>query len=173
MSGTRSIPLGLVILAALGAIPSVRAADNAALDFSGVYTLTGAKGSLKIKKASSWLLEVVQTGEDIKVAKTTDGKTTTNRFLRDGTEGPYISEGGIKGVCTARWKGKTLVIDTNVVSSPQRGRPDVRIHTREQWTLSSDLKTLTIRNDVDFPNSGLGGFQVIEPWSEIYSRNLQ
>jgi hypothetical protein len=165
--------LMLVIFAVLGPIPSIRAADNAKLDFSGAYTLTGAKGSLKIDKASIWILDVVQSGAEIKITKTIDGKATTNRFMLDGSEALYVSEGGVKGTCTARWKGKTLIIDTNIATRPQRGGPEVRTHTREQWTLSSDLKTVTIRSDVDFPDSGLGGFQIVEPWSEIYTRNRQ
>jgi hypothetical protein len=160
-----------IVLAAAATIPAVRAADNAKIDFSGAYTLTGAKGSFKMNKSSTWLLDVVQSGAEINVTKTTDGKTTANRFMLDDTEAPYVSEDGVKGTCTARWKGRTLVIDINVTSRPQRGGPEVRMHTREQWTLSPDLKTLTIRSDVDFPNSGLGGFQVVEPWSEIYARN--
>lgn len=160
-----------IVLAAAGTIPAIRAADNAKIDLSGAYTLTGAKGSFKMNRGASWRLDVVQAGAEINVTKTTDGKATANRFMLDGTEAPYVSEGGAKGTCTARWTGKTLVIDTYVASRPQRGGPEVRIHTREQWTLSPDLKTLTIRSDVDFPNSGLGGFQVVEPWSEIYTRN--
>ena len=49
----------------------------------------------------------------------------------------------------------------------------VPLRAQEQWALSSDLKTVTIRSDVDFPNAGLGGFRVVEPWSEIYTRNRQ
>lgn len=37
------------------------------------------------------------------------------------------------------------------------------VKTKERWPFSSDGKTLTIKNDVEFPNSGLGSFQVIEP----------
>jgi hypothetical protein len=163
----------LVVFVALAPTPRIRAADNAKLDFSGAYTLSGAKGSFKIDKASSWLLDVVQNEAEIKITKTLAGKATTNRFMLDGTEVPYVSEGGVRGTCTAKWKGKTLIIDTSIATRPQRGGPEVRIHTREQWTLSSDLKTVTIRSDVDFPNSGLGGFQVVEPWSEIYTRSRQ
>jgi hypothetical protein len=160
-----------IVLAAAATIPAIRATDNAKTDFSGAYTLTGAKGSFKMNKSSSWLLDVVQAEAEINITKTRDGKATANRFMLDGTEAPYVSSGGVKGTCTARWKGKTLVIDTNVAPRPQRGGPGVQIHTREQWTLSPDLKILTIRSDVDFPNSGLDGFQVVYPWSEIYTRN--
>jgi len=29
----------------------------------------------------------------------------------------------------------------------------MRIHTKEQWDLSADSKTLTIRSEVDFPDA--------------------
>lgn len=150
---------------------AVKAADVAKPDFSGVYTLTGAKGSFKMNKASRWIMEVVQTDIDVRITKTIDGRATTNRFLLDGTEAPFTSEGNAKGACSARFKGRALMLDTQVTTSPQRNGPDVQIHTKEQWTLSSDLKTLTLRSDVDFPKSGLGGFQLVEPWSEIYTRS--
>jgi len=31
-------------------------------------------------------------------------------------------------------------------------RLNVRVHTKEQWQLSKDGKTLTIKSDVDFPD---------------------
>jgi hypothetical protein len=75
------------------------------------------------------------------------------------------------GTCAAHFKGKALVLEVQVTSHPTPNGPSVQMHTREQWTLSSDRKTLNSHTDVDFPNSGLGGFQVIEPWSETYARN--
>jgi len=147
------------------------AADNARSDFSGAYTLTGAKGSFKMNKASRWALQVVQTDGDITITKTVDGKPTINRCTLDGSASPYITEGGAKGSCTARFKGRALVIETSVTTHPQPAGPEVRIHTREQWTASSDSKLLTIRSDVDFPDTPLAGFQPVEPWSEIYTRD--
>jgi tetratricopeptide (TPR) repeat protein len=145
--------------------------DPSKPNFGGSYTLTGAKGSFKINKGSKPLLQVVQSATEILITKTSDGKAPTHRFALDGSETPHATETGAKGTGTAHFKGKTLVIDVQVVNRPAPNGPDVQIHTREQWALSNDLKTLTIRTDVDFPNSGLGGFQVIEPWSEIYTRN--
>ena len=140
-------------------------------DFSGSYTMTGVKGGSKSMKSGSSALQVTQTDTSIEVTKIIDGKSSMNRFKLDGTEIPYKSEGGAQGVGAARFKGKTLTIDTQVSTRPQANGPAVQIHTKEQWTLSADLETLTIRTDVDFPTSGLSGFQLIEPWSEIYTRS--
>lgn len=171
VSGSTLSGLGkLLILGALSAvIPEAAGTDRP--DFSGSYTLTGTKGASKTKRATASLLQVIQTGAEIEVSRTFDGKAYLNRLKLDGTEGEYRSEGGAQGTSTARFKGKALIIDTQVTTRPQANGPAVQIHTRERWTLSSDLRTLIIRSDVDFPNSGLGGFQVIEPWSEIYTRN--
>jgi hypothetical protein len=144
-------------------------ADSGKPDFSGSYSLTGAKGALKVNKTAPWLLRVVQSSSDIEITRTADGKVTTNQCKLDGTESSYTSSGGVKLMCTVRFNGKTLILETWVGSHPQANGTAVQIHTKQQWTLSSN--TLTIRNDVDFPKSGLSGFQLIEPWSEIYIKN--
>jgi hypothetical protein len=77
----------------------------------------------------------------------------------------------VEGTSQTQFKGKSLAVDIFVVTTPTPNGPKVQIHTKERWELSSDLKTLTIRKEVDFPTVPLGGFQVIEPWSEIYTRN--
>lgn len=147
------------------------APDPTKPDFSGSYTLTGTKRSAAMNKASQTVLQVVQRRDEIAVTKTIEGKPLTNRFKLDGNEAPYVTEGGVMGTCAAHFKGKALVLEVQVTSHPTPNGPSVQMHTREQWTLSSDRKTLNSHTDVDFPNSGLGGFQVIEPWSETYARN--
>jgi tetratricopeptide (TPR) repeat protein len=160
----------LLIIAAVPIVIS-EAAGPEKSDFSGSYTMTGIKGGSKSKKPGSSALQVIQTDTSIEVTRIIDGKASMNRFKLDGTETPFRSDGGAQGIGTARFKGKTLVIDTQVATRPQTNGPAVQIHAKEQWSLSADLKTLTIRTDVEFPNSGLGGFQLIEPWSEIYTRS--
>lgn len=154
---------------ALGSVISY-AGEGDKPDFTGSFSLSAVKGALKITKADPWLLRIAQTDQDIEITKMADGKSTTNRFKLDGTESPYTTESGVKGVSKARIKGKTLIVETLVIVHPKSNGPAVQTHTKEQWKLSSDLKTLTIRNEVDFPNSGLGGLQLVEPWSEVYTR---
>jgi len=147
----------------------VMAADKP--DFSGTYTLTGSKGGFKIKKGDSWTLQVDQTEAAVKVTIVQDGNRTSNQFLLNGAETIYVSPGGVKGTSKSQLKGKSLIVDTLVESHPTPDGPAVQLHTREQWALSSNSKTLTIQSQVDSPTFPLGGFQVIEPWSEIYTRN--
>jgi len=160
-----SVPLVVVLFASSASV----AADRT--DFSGTYTLRGGKGASKLNKRDSSTLRVIQTEATIEIAKAVEGKQNVNRFQLDGSEGEYNNSGGQKGVGKARFKGKTLVLDTLVTARPLPAGPDIQIHTRERWELSSDSKTLTIRSDVDFPNSLVPDFQLIQPWSEVYTRN--
>ncbi len=156
---------GLLILAAAPILNS-EASGAEKPDFSGSYAITGVKGGSKSKAPGGSAVQVTQTDTAIEVTKVIDGRSSMNRFKLDGTESPYRSEGGAQGSATARLKGKTLTIDTQVVTRPQANGPAVQIHKKEEWNLSSDFQTLTIRTDVDFPNSGLGGLQLMDPLRE-------
>ena len=115
-------------------------------------------------------MEVSQADSTIEVTTNQNGLRTKNKFLFSGAESIYVSPGGVKGTSKTQLKGKTLTIETFINSSPTPNGNAVQLHTRERWELSSDSKTLTIHQQVDSP-SVPGGFQVIEPWSEIYTRN--
>jgi len=150
-------------------LPTMIAAEKP--DFSGTYVLTGSKGSFKFKKDIVWTLSVVQTDASIEVIKVMDGKQNVNRFPLDGTEGAYMSSGGVAGKCKVQFKEKYLIWDISTTTHPQPGGPAVTMHTRERWELSPDLRKLTIHSDVDFPQFQRLPISVIEPWSEIYTRN--
>jgi hypothetical protein len=146
-------------------------ADANKPDFSGSYTLKHSKKASKAEREKVWTLQVKQTESAIQVTRVMDAHPNTNEFPLNGGEGRYVSPGGPAGTCKARWKGKTLVLDSLVIAHPQANGPAVQLHTKERWELSSDLKTLTIRSDVDFPGSLVNNFQLVEPWTEIYTRN--
>jgi hypothetical protein len=143
-------------------------------DFSGAYTLRGIKGGFKMKKGDSWTLRVVQGEAVIEITKVMDVHQNTNKYRLDSTQGVYDSPGGPKGTCTARFKGKSLILDAFVTMHAQPNGPVVQIHTRERWELSLDSKTLTIRTDLDgYVQLGASrGFtKSPERWSEIYWRD--
>jgi hypothetical protein len=140
------------------------------IDFSGSYTLTASKGALKLR-GKVWTLKVKQTESAIEVTRVMDGHQNVNNVPLDGSTGVYVSPGGPTGTCKAQLKAKSLVLETLLVSRPQPSGPVVRLHTKERWELSSDSKTLTIRSEIDSPQSLLEGIQIVEPWSEIYTRN--
>jgi hypothetical protein len=140
-------------------------------NFDGSYTMTGRKGEAKSAKYDHWTMSVAQTEVAIKVTRMMESGTSVNNFPLDGTEGSYTSPKGVVGKCKGQFKGKDLILESIVTSKPAPNGPAVEVRTRERWELSSDSRTLTIRSDVDFPLSPINGFQVIEPWTDIYSRN--
>lgn len=143
------------------------------LDFSGSYNLIKTTGAAKPAKSEAWTLRVVQTESAIEVTRVLNGHQYVHKFPLDGSEGPYVSPGGLMGTCKAQFKSKSLILESFITSHPDPHGPDVQVHTRERWELSSDSNTLKIHTDVDFPQfSGtLPGFQVVQPWSETYIRN--
>jgi hypothetical protein len=165
------IPATALLLIPLAVVFHASPADVAA-DFSGSYTLTKSKGGSKAKTGGTITLRVSQTESAVEITKTINGVPNANKFPLDGSDGPYVSSGGVKGAGRAQFKGETLVLETLVIVRPQANAPEVRIHTKERWNLSADSKKLTIRTDVDFPNSPLdGGIQLLEPWTETYTRD--
>ena len=156
------------VIASLLIASTTLAADRP--DFSGSYTLAAGKGD---KKGEVWTLQVTQTESAINVTRVAGGHQNINKFPLDGSEAPYTSPGGPTGTCKGQFKGRNVILDTFITTRPQPNGPAVQMHTRERWELSKDSKTLTIRNNVDFPqySSLLNGFQVVKPWTEIYTRN--
>jgi len=161
----------LMLAVLLGAVVSIGAADK--FDFSGSYTLKKTSGAAKPGKGEVWILRVSQSESAIEVTRELNGHPYVNKFPLDGSEGKYVSPGGPTGTCKAQLKSKSLILDSFVTTHPQPDGPAVQMHARERWDLSSDSNTLKIRTDVDFPQfSGtLNGFQVVEPWTEIFVRN--
>ena len=155
----------------LPAVAFTVAADK--FDFSGSYTLKKTSGVVKPDKGEFWTLRVRQSESAIEVTRVLNGQEFVNKFPLDGSEGKYLSPGGPTGTCKAQLKSKSLILDSFVRTYPQPNGPAVHMHTRQRWELSSDSNTLKIRTDVNFPQfSGtLNGFQVVEPWTEIYIRN--
>jgi len=160
-----------LLAALLAVVTTVIAADKR--DFSGSYTLKEKTDASKLQKGKASTLRVIQTESAIEITKVVDGHQNVNKFPLDGSEGKYTSPGGPTGTCKAQFKSKYLILDTIVTTHPQPNGPPVQMHTRERWELSPDSNTLKIRTDVDFPQLSrtLNGFQVVEPWSEIYIRN--
>lgn len=157
-----------LFFALLVASPRTEAADRP--DFSGSYSLKSANGS---KSGEVWTLQVIQTESALNVTKVADGHPNINKFPLDSGDGAYASPGGPIGTCKGQFKGRKMILDMFVTTRPQPNGPAVQMHTRERWELSKDSRTLTIHSDVDFPKfSGLlNGYQVVQPWSEIYIRN--
>jgi hypothetical protein len=157
----RSLPCIFLCLAA-----ATFAADRP--NFSGAYTQTGSKGSTRFEKGNATTLNVVQTEMSIEVTESEGGRRATNSYPLGGQEGAFVSPGGAKGTCKGQFKKNYLILESVATSHPQANGPAVQIHTKQKWELSPDLKTLSVRFDVDSPQSPIN---VVEPWTEIYTRN--
>jgi hypothetical protein len=147
---------GVAILAGLGIVvvgsPNAGlAADN--VSYSGRYLAQRSKSAPS--GAADSVLEVVQAEDSLEITKVELGKRTISRCPFNGGEGDYTSPGGVVGKCKAQLKGKTLIVESVVVTHPQP-TGTVRMHTKERWQLSSDAKSLTIKSDVDFPDFPAG-----------------
>jgi hypothetical protein len=161
-------------------LASAAFADNA--DFSGSYTLTKLKGGdFQVKKGTVWTMDVVQTAAVIQVTKVRNGRKFVNTILLDGTEGLCEGLGGIAlegmtkvgGKCKGYFKERHLNLESFVVFQSKTHWPK-QFHVTERWELSPDLRTLTVRLDVDVRNAESGKiifFYSNQPTTEVYTRN--
>lgn len=136
----------LLVAVLLGLAGGAVAADT---DYSGKYVAEQSKKAQNGPAEST--LQVLQKENAIEVTLIQSAKRTMSRCPLDGSEGGYTSPGGVLGKCKAQLKGKTLIIESVVITHPQP-TANVRVHTKEHWQLSRDGKTLTVRSDVDFPD---------------------
>lgn len=138
-------------------------------DFSGNYAAQ-QKTSDKTISAS---IRVVQTESAVEVTRVYGDKSVTNRFPLDGSEGDYMTEAGVLGKCRAKLKGDALVLESLVASLPNANSPSLRFDTVEEWRLSADTKTLTIRTEIkcpDAPADVMGAVFPNNPRKEKYQR---
>jgi hypothetical protein len=120
------------------------------LDFTGKYVHKGQKGNSDIDPEVT--LEVVQKDGAIEITREELGSKTSNRYTLDNSEGDCVTPGDILGKCKARLKGKSLLLEAVVLSDDHTSGVPVHIRTVQDWQLSSDSKTLTIKLSVDLPD---------------------
>jgi hypothetical protein len=118
-------------------------------DFSGNYTRQSKQANESGSDAVT--LRVVQTESSVEITRTEGDAKLTNRFPLDGTEGEWTSPTGVRGKCKARFSKDTLLLETSSATSRPDGR-SVRLQSREDWRLSKDLKTLSVRIEARFPD---------------------
>ena len=119
-------------------------------DFSGSYA--AKQRSHSKSRAEPLVLLVLQSGSAVEVTRINGNKSTTNHFPLDGSEGDYVTETGVRGRCKAYIKKDTLVLESLVASSARAGEPSIRFRTIEQWQLSADGNTLTIKTEIKSPD---------------------
>jgi hypothetical protein len=152
-----------VALSTLGLLVHTSASEQ--VEFSGKYV--GERDKHAPSNQNAPTLEVAQNQDSIEITRVELGKKTFSRCPLNGSEGEYISPGGMPGKCKAQLKGKYLILDSVVPipSKPWReSAPPLTVHTRERWQLSS-AETLTIKSDVNFPNFPVDISATVAPMS--------
>jgi hypothetical protein len=142
---------------------------TAKADFSGSYAAQHKKGD----KALTPSLRVIQTDSTVQVTRIYGGKSVTNIFPLDGSEGDYTTETGVRGKCSAQLNGETLVLKTLAGPPPKANTPSLRFEIIEKWRLSPDNKKLTIKTDIkspDMPNDVITAAFPDNPQTEKYQR---
>lgn len=118
-------------------------------DFSGTYAEQQESGKSTARLTT---LRVVQTEAAIEVTRAYGDKSVTNRFPLDGSEGDYITEAGVHGKCKAQLKNGTLLLESMTASPPTPNQPSIRFRTIEEWHMSRDMNTLTIKTEIKSPD---------------------
>lgn len=138
-------------------------------DFSGNYAARQNRSDKQISESIS----VVQTESAVLVTRIYGDKSVTNRFPLDGSEGDYMTEAGVHGKCKAQLKNDTLVLESMVASRPNANAPPLHFDTVEEWQLSADTKTLTIKTEIkcpDMPPDVVAAAFPDNPRKETYER---
>lgn len=117
-------------------------------DFSGNYAVQLKKSD----KPASVSIRVAQTESAVEVTRIYGDKSVTNRFPLDGSEGDFTTETGVRGKCRGQFKNDSLVLESLVASPPKANSPSLRFDTIEEWRLSADAKTLTIKTEIKCPD---------------------
>ena len=128
----------------------------AAPNFSGNWVLNAAQSEYGQFPAPQVMMRKIQ-HQDPALSMSTyqkgaQGDVTTD--LKYSTDGRPAVNGENKG--SAHWESDTLVIETS------RDYQGAKLTQREQWTLSSDGKTLTVATHVKLPNGEFDVKQVFE-----------
>lgn len=141
-----------VMLAATAAPSAFSAPAN--LNFTGKYVHRGDKVNNDLDPEVT--LDVVQDGQAVEITRDGPAGKTSNRYLLDGSEQECVGSNRTSAKCKAQFKGKYLVLESVVDSPDQTSGNLIHVRTVEQWQLSGDSKTLTIKLRVDFPGAQSG-----------------
>jgi hypothetical protein len=140
------------MLAATAAPSAFSAAAN--LNFTGKYVHRGDKVNSDLDPEIT--LDVVQNDQALEVTRDGPAGKASNRYLLNGSEQDCVTSNRVSAKCRAQLKGKYLVLESVVDSPDQTSGNLIHVRTVEQWQLSGDSKTLTIKLRVDFPGAGSG-----------------
>lgn len=135
-------------------------AQSKAGNFLGTWKLTEIKGSMKNSTIDSMVLNISQTGDEIKIEKITQGVyldkpyslTRTELYALNGSDSVSVVGGLTGGTQTNRMR---LLAPDKLRFDSTLNQDRARTSIREFWSVSDDGKTLTIETTgrTNFKNS--------------------
>jgi len=135
-------------------------------DFSGTWVLQTADPG---KAGSPLGLKMLQTAAILTVTDDSAGKVTTNTFKMDGSNSPYTTPTGFSGVCSVKWDGKALTLQT-LVEGKKPDQSVIHILKKERMELSEDKQTLKVHTVILSPDFPAGLFT---PFDSVYKHSKQ
>jgi hypothetical protein len=140
-------------------------------DFSGTFLRSSvdSQAPAGYAVADPILLEVKQSAESLELTATQNGATANIDYRLDGAAAGNKNLWGVPSSSQARLKGQSLEIESSMEQGTIRLPPAARgLHVKENWTLSPDGLTLTIRRTYEFQNTP--SFNFTE--KETYARQI-
>jgi hypothetical protein len=133
--------------------------------FSGVYTLksftrSDSAGGGKFREQTSapkTTLNISQGTDALDATfRFSSGKTVTLKYKLDDSESKNVDPDGSPTTDRAKLKGRELMVRSTmkIAAGDLKGS---EVHRTENWELSKDLKTLTIRQQSDIPGAHMLG----------------
>jgi len=135
-------------------------------DFSGTWVLETKDPG---KAGSPIGLKIVQTAATLVVTDDSAGKITTNTYKMDGSNGPYTTPTGFNGMCSIKWDGKVLVLQT-LVEAKKSDNSIIHFLKKQHLELAADKQTLKVHTEVLSPDVPAG---LIAPFDSVYKRSTK
>jgi len=124
-----------------------RALTQTPPNFSGNFRFVPANSREAAVVAT---LEIKQTATTVQITRTVGGKPNVENYTLDGSPIEWKTSTGIPIKASANWHGSELWLDS--IATLLVNGHTVPLHSTEQWQLSKDSDTITIRTKSDAPN---------------------
>lgn len=161
------MPRNILALAALSLILSCPAFSGGAVDFSGTWKTDPARSESAHQDTpvGPITLEILQTADAIAIETRTNEKdrpAVANEKLiyhLNGTENTMPGVNGVEVLCSARWKGESLIVETI------RNLNGSTITTHWEMSMNPNRKEISVRKTLSVQH----GYQAAGPANNVGS----